>query len=75
VANLPPVSPVANLPPVSTTTAANFATNFTSVVDTSGKFATRVNDTGGKFATGVNDTGGKLPPTANNGINIRLQIL
>jgi hypothetical protein len=28
---------VANLPPVSTTPAANFATNFTSVVDTGGK--------------------------------------
>ncbi len=39
---MPPVSlmlliPVANLPPVSTTTAANFATSFTSVVDTGGK--------------------------------------
>ncbi len=67
-----------------------FATSFTSVVDTGGKFATGVNDTGGKFAAGVNDTGGKLPPAsttpeanlppvsltpaANNGINIRLQI-
>jgi hypothetical protein len=39
---------VANLPPVSTTPAANFATSFTSVVDTGGKFATSVNDTGGK---------------------------
>jgi hypothetical protein len=28
---------VANLPPVSTTPAANFATSFTSVVDTGGK--------------------------------------
>jgi hypothetical protein len=35
-------------PPVSTTPAANFYTSFTSVVDTSGKFATGVNDTGGK---------------------------
>jgi hypothetical protein len=81
---------VANLPPVSTTPEANFATSFTSVVDTSGKFASGVSDTGGKFAAGVNDTGGKLPPVsttpaanlpsvsltpvANNGINIRLQI-
>jgi hypothetical protein len=47
------------LPPVSTTTGANFATSFASVVDTGGKFATGVNDTGGKFAIGVNDTGGK----------------
>jgi hypothetical protein len=38
---------------VSTTPAANFATSFSSVVDTA------VNDTGGKFATGVSDTGGK----------------
>ena len=49
-------TPVANLPPVS---AANFATSFSSVVDTGGKFAAGINDTGGKFATGVNDTGGK----------------
>jgi hypothetical protein len=46
---------------------ANFYTIFTSVVDTSGK-----------FATGVNGAGGKLPllstsPVANNGNNIRLQ--
>jgi hypothetical protein len=53
------MTPAANLPPVSATPAANFATNFPSVVDTGGKFATGVNDTGGKFATGVNDTGGK----------------
>jgi hypothetical protein len=73
---------VANLPPVSTTPAANFATSFTSVVDTGDKFATGVNDAGGKFAAGVNDTGGKLPPVSttpaanlpNNGNNIRLQI-
>jgi hypothetical protein len=50
---------VANLPPVSTTPVANFATSFTSVVDTGDKFATGVNDTGSKFAAGVNDTGGK----------------
>ncbi len=36
------------LPPVPTTPEANFATSFTSVVDTSGKFSTGVNDTGGK---------------------------
>ncbi len=78
------------MPPVSTTPAAIFATSFTSVVDTGGKFATGVNDAGGKFAAGVNDTGGKLPPVsmtpaanlppvsktpvANNGNNIRLLI-
>ncbi len=65
--------------PVSTTPAANFATSFTRVFDTGGKFATGVNNTGGKFAAGVNDTGGKLPPVsttpvAKKGINIRLQI-
>ncbi len=58
------------MPPESTTPAANFATSFTSVVDTGGKFATcgkfatGVNDTGGKFAAGVNDTGYKLPPVS-----------
>ncbi len=73
------------MPPVSTTLAANFATSFSSVVDTGGKFATGVNDTSSKFATG-----GKLPPVsttpaanlppvsetpvANNEINIRLRI-
>jgi hypothetical protein len=46
-------------PPVSTTPVANFSTNFASVVDTGGKFATGVNNTGGKFATGVNDASGK----------------
>jgi hypothetical protein len=62
-------------PPVSTTPAENFATSFTIVVDTDGKFghrfryccwylATGVNDTGGKFAAGVNDTGGNLPPVS-----------
>jgi hypothetical protein len=40
---------VENLPPVSTTPAANFATSFTSVVDTGDKFATGVNDTGGRY--------------------------
>jgi hypothetical protein len=59
---------------VSTTPPANFATSFSSVVDTGGKFATSVNDTGGKFAACVNDTGGKLPPVANNEIHIRLRI-
>jgi hypothetical protein len=58
------MTPVANLPPVSTMPAANFATSFTSVVDTGGKFATGVNDTGSKFAAGVNNTGGKLPPVS-----------
>ncbi len=43
------------------TPAANFATSFTSVVDTGSKFATGVNNTDGKFAAGVNDTSGKLP--------------
>jgi hypothetical protein len=47
---------VAILPPLSTTLAANFATSFVSVVDTSGKYGT---GTGGKFAASVNDTGGK----------------
>jgi hypothetical protein len=46
---------VANLPTVSATPAANCATNFASVVDTGGKFATGFNDSGGKFATGIND--------------------
>ncbi len=41
------------------TPAANFATSFTSVVDTGGKFATSVNDAGGKFAAGVKDTSGR----------------
>ncbi len=75
---------------MSTTPAANFATSFSSVVDTGGKFATGVNNTGGKFAAGVNNTGGKLfpvsptpaanlppvslTPVANNEINIRLRI-
>jgi hypothetical protein len=35
-------------PPVSTTPVANFATSFSSVVDTGGKFATGIKDTGGK---------------------------
>ncbi len=41
---------------MSATPAANFATNFASLVDTGGKFATGGNDTGGKFATGINNT-------------------
>ncbi len=49
---------------MSTTPAANFATSFTSVVDTGGKFATGVNDNNCKFTAGVNDTGGKLPPVS-----------
>jgi hypothetical protein len=54
--------PVANLPPVSATPAANFATSFTSVVDT-----------GGKFATGVENLPPvSMTPVANNGNNIRL---
>jgi hypothetical protein len=44
---------------VSTTPAANFATSFSSVVETGGKFATGVNDSSSKFAAGVNDTGCK----------------
>jgi hypothetical protein len=68
---------VTNLPSVSTTPAANFATSFTSVVDTGGKFATGFNVTGGKLAAGVNATGGKLSPVsttpvANNGIKVNL---
>jgi hypothetical protein len=87
VANLPPVSttPAAKLPPVSTTPvanlppAANFATSFTSVVDTGGKFAIDVNDTGGKLPSVSTTPAANLPPVslspvANNGINIRLQI-
>jgi hypothetical protein len=54
---LPPVSmtPVAKLPPVSLMPVANFATSFSSVVDTAG-----VNDSFCKFATSVNEYGGKL---------------
>ena len=48
------------MPPISTKPSANFATSFSSVVDTSGKFAAGVVDTGGKFAAGVVDTGGKF---------------
>ncbi len=47
------------MPPISRTPAPNFATSFTSVVDT-----------GGKFANGVND----ICRVPNNGNNIRLQI-
>ena len=46
------------MPPVSTTTAANFATSFASVVDTDGKFTAGVVDSGSNFAAGVVDTGG-----------------
>ncbi len=65
-------------PPVSTTPAANFSTNFASVVDTGGKFATGVNDTGGKLPTVSTTPAANLPPVsmtpvANNGYNIRLQ--
>jgi hypothetical protein len=42
-----------------------FATDFASVVDTGGKFATGVNDSGGKFAACVNDIGGNLPPVVS----------
>ncbi len=79
-AKFPPVSttPVANLPLVSTIPAANFGTNFTSVVDTGGKFATSnlppVNNTGGKLPPVSMTQAENLPPVANNGINIRLQI-
>ncbi len=51
---------------------ANFATSFTIVVDTGGKFATGVNDNGGKFAAGVQPM--STTPAANSGNNIRLQI-
>jgi hypothetical protein len=50
-------------PLVSMTPSANFATSFTTVVNTGGKFATNVNDTGSKFA-GV--------AVANKWNNIRL---
>jgi hypothetical protein len=51
---------LANLPLISTAPAANFATIFSSIVDTGGKFATGINDTSGKFATGVNDMDCKI---------------
>jgi len=58
---------------VSTTLAASFATNFTSVVDTGGKFATGVNDICRQcqrhlwqIATGINDTGSKFASGVNN---------
>ncbi len=65
-------------PPVSATLAANFSTNFTSVVDTGGKFATGVNDAGGKLPPLSTTPAANLPPlsttpAANNGYNIRLQ--
>jgi hypothetical protein len=62
-----------------TTPAANFATSFTSVEDTGGKFATGANDTGGKLPPISTTPAANLPPVsltpvANNGTNIRLQI-
>jgi hypothetical protein len=61
---------VKNFPPISTTPAANFATSFSSVVITGGKYATGVNDTGAnlppvsttlwQIVIGINDTGGKF---------------
>jgi hypothetical protein len=42
-------------------TGGKFCHQFTSVVDTDGKYANGVNNTTGKFAAGVNDTGGNLP--------------
>jgi hypothetical protein len=68
------MTPAANLPPVSTTPAANFATSSACVVDTSGKFATGVNDAGGKLPPVSTTPAANLPPVANNGKNIRLQI-
>jgi hypothetical protein len=64
---------------VSTTPVANFATSFTSAVDTGGKFAAGVNDTGGKLPPVSTTLAANLPPVsmtpvANNVINIRLQI-
>jgi hypothetical protein len=57
---------------VSTTLAASFATNFTSVVDTGGKFATGVNDICRQcqrhlwqIATGINDTSSKFAAGVN----------
>jgi hypothetical protein len=76
----PPVSttPAAKLLPVSMTPAANFSTNFASVVDTGGKFATGVSDAGGKLPLVSTTPAVNLPPVsttpvANYGYNIRLQ--
>ncbi len=65
---------MANLPPVSMTPAANFATSFSIVVDTGGKFAAGVNNTGGKLPPVSTTPAANLPPVANNEINIRLRI-
>ncbi len=65
------------MPPVSTTPAANFATSFSSVVDTGGKFATGVNDTDLPLVSttpAANLPPVSLTPVANNEINIRLRI-
>ena len=64
---------------MSATPAANFATSFSSVVDTGGKFATGVNDTGSKLPPVSTTPAANLPPVsatpvANNYINIRLRI-
>jgi hypothetical protein len=67
----PPASTtlVADLPPVSMTPAAklllvNFSTNFASVVDTGGKFATSVNDAGGKLPQLPTTPAANLPPVS-----------
>ncbi len=49
-------------------TGGKFTNVTTSVVDTSGKFATGVHETSGKFATGVNDTGGNLPQVSTTSV-------
>jgi hypothetical protein len=56
-----------------------FATSFSSVVDTGGKFAAGVNDTGGKLPPVSTTPAANLPPVlatpvANNEIYIRLRI-
>jgi hypothetical protein len=61
--------------PVSTTPAAKFSTNISSIFYTGVKFATCANDTGGKFAIGVNNASKIILPlvsttlVANNGSN------
>jgi hypothetical protein len=65
-------TPVANLPPISTTPAENFATSFSCVVDTGGKFAAGVNDACGELPPVSTTTAANLP-LANIGNNIRLQ--
>jgi hypothetical protein len=56
----------------------------TGVNNTGGEIAAGINDSGGKFATGINENRCQilppvsqvlLIPVANNGNNIRLQIL